>query len=202
MSRCSVLAISLVLLPSCSERIIVGWDEGAAPAPDASVDDSFTGDTESGPEAETGGLSACDEAAGICVADPSECDGGSLADAGSYGCSVPGMRCCLPVSDAGGDSGVPSCESEGGTCLSVGPTSCSDGHWTGPAQNSCNGVVGVLCCLPGATPLPEGGTYNPCEAIGGQCILLGPNLCDHALWDAPIPFLCGAALDQGCCFPL
>ncbi len=196
------LAAVAALLPSCSDQITVGWDESDHELADASSDQVLSQDAATDAAADSDGLLAtCESEGGACVSDvPGACgDGGSWADAGALGCSTA-TRCCLAAATA--DSGVPTCESVGGTCLSVGPTSCADGHWTGPTQNSCNDWVGVLCCAPGTISLPDGGSANACEAIGGVCVGLGPNLCQNALWQAPIPFLCGSALDQGCCFPL
>jgi hypothetical protein len=193
------LVTSAALLPACSEQVIVGWDESTSPIADASAEQAPVQDASLDSAAETdGNVASCEDAGGTCVADSlGGCDGGAWAEPGALTCAGASMRCCLPSSD---DGSVPTCESAGGTCQSVAPTSCLDGHWTGPTQNSCD--VGVLCCMPGTTPLPDSGLANACETIGGVCVGLGPNLCQNALWQAPIPFLCGSSLDMGCCFPL
>jgi hypothetical protein len=109
------------------------------------------------------------------------------------------------VADAGGDAtpeGGQACELEGGTCFNVSPTSCTDGHWASPSTYPCDGSFGVLCCLPGPDPLLDAGATTVCEPIGGSCVSMIFDTCTNAVWDQPIPFLCGADLDQGCCFSL
>ena len=106
-------------------------------------------------------------------------------------------------SDTAPEGGPSACEQEGGACSNVSPTSCVSGHWASPATYPCDGSVGVLCCLPGPDPLLDAGAATTvCEPIGGVCVSILFSTCTNAVWDQPIPFLCGADLDQGCCFLL
>jgi len=198
----NLLVAAALLLPACNGDIIVGWDERVEGAPDASIDTSEPLDSTvpDGPH-EAADAKRCEDVGGVCLPSTGACDGGAWADPATHACDGVGLQCCLggeppPDADMGG------CEDAGGTCSSVGPTSCTTGHWASPSEYSCHDWVGVLCCLPGPGPLTDGGLDEVCGAIGGNCVSLGPMVCQSSLWDAPIPFLCGSALDMGCCFPL
>lgn len=201
LSAAALLSLSCAaFVAACTDEVVVGWDEDAGGAIDASEEREVGADAPkdvAGEEADA--APSCESAGGVCSLPDAGCEGGTWADAGALVCSAPEARCCVPSND---DGGIVTCESEGGTCLSVGPTSCADGHWTSPAENSCHDWVGFLCCVPGPGPATDAGGDTACEVIGGGCVSLGPNLCENAIWQAPVPFLCGSALDLGCCFPL
>lgn len=177
-----VLCPSLVLLGvvACDDVLLAGWDDTA----DASVQDVASTDIHQ--EAKDVATEVAAEVGDALTEAPHDVSSDPLTDSSD--------------DEVGADSGS-ECEQAGGVCLNVDPTACVTGHWASPATYACDGSVGVLCCLPGPDPLLDAGA-NVCDAIGGSCVSILFSTCVNAVWTQPIPFLCGADLDQGCCFTL
>jgi hypothetical protein len=97
---------------------------------------------------------------GVAAACSSESTDSSTADLAGEPCPVlspPGPDFCpdgtiVGTTDADGCPGfacepAATCESVGGECVSLSPSSCENGRWADAAEFSCSGAVGVGCCL-------------------------------------------------------
>lgn len=76
---------------------------------------------------------------------PGFCPNGTVVPRTNANGCVTGYD-CVP-------SNLNACESVGGACVGIAPSSCPDGRWGEPTKFSCGGGIGAGCCLPSCPTL-------------------------------------------------
>lgn len=95
--------------------------------------------------------------------------------AGAF-CACSGKSLPLGETNHSSDGGPTTCQSAGGQCVGIAPSSCQNGTWLDAHQYSCGGGVGVGCCLSNSPPPdggPDGASEPTCASIGGTCTGVG-----------------------------